>query len=93
MAGIIDDMDEQVIHISEAEDADNFSSLLARVKAGAEVVIERDDEPVAVLRPAAPVRRLISESIALAEAHASTAKLDGNFGRDLEDAINRHRFR
>jgi len=84
-------MDERVIHISEAEAADNFISLLARVKAGAEVVIEHDDEPVAVLRAAAPVRRLISESIALAEAHDCTAKLDGDFGRDLEDAINSHR--
>lgn len=84
-------MDERVIHISEAEAAENFRLLLARVKAGEEVVIECDAEPVAILRSAAPVRRLISESIALAEAHGSTAKLDGNFGRDLEEAINSHR--
>jgi hypothetical protein len=34
------------------------------------------------------VARLLSESIALAEAHGSTATLDGNFFRDFEAIIN-----
>jgi len=34
---------------------------------------------------------LLSESIALAEAHGSTVTLDGDFGRDLEEIINSHR--
>ena len=33
-------MAERVIHISEAEAASNFADVLARVRAGAEVVIE-----------------------------------------------------
>jgi len=82
-----------VIHISEAEAATtNVGTLLAHVRAGAEVVIEKDERPVAVLRSAEPHSgRLLSESIALAEAHGSTATLDGNFGRDLEEIINSHR--
>jgi antitoxin (DNA-binding transcriptional repressor) of toxin-antitoxin stability system len=85
-------MPKQVIHISEAEAASDFPSLLARVRAGAEVVIERDAQPVAVLRSAEPQPgRLLSESIALAKAHGSTVTLDGDFGRDLEDIINSHR--
>jgi hypothetical protein len=34
--------------------------------------------------------RLLSESIALAEAHGSTVTLDEDFGRDLEEIINSH---
>lgn len=85
-------MAKQVIHISEAEAASDFASLLARVRAGAEIVIEHDARPVAVLRSAEPhPGRLLSESIALAEAHGSTVTLDGDFARDLEEVINSHR--
>jgi len=86
-------MAKDVIHISEAEAATtNVATLLAHVRAGAEVVIENDSRPVAVLRSAeAHPGRLLSESIALAEAHGSTVTLDGDFGRDLEEIINSHR--
>ena len=85
-------MAHHVIHISEEEAARDFASVLARVRDGAEVVIESDTRAVAVLRPAvAPGARLLSESIALAEAHGSTATLDRDFSRDLEEIINSHR--
>ena len=62
------------------------------MRAGAEFVIEQDSQPVAILRPAASrPGRLLSESIALAEAHGSTATLDKDFGRDLEEIINSQR--
>jgi uncharacterized protein (DUF433 family) len=48
-------MASRVIHISEAEAARDFATLLAEVRAGAEVVIESNDRPVAVMRSAAPV--------------------------------------
>jgi len=47
-------MSSRVIHISDSEAATNFASLLERVRAGQEVVIERDARPLAVLRAAAP---------------------------------------
>ena len=86
-------MAKEVIHISEAEAATtNVATLLVHVRAGAEVVIENGERPVAVLRSAEPhPGRLLSESIALAEAHGSTVTLDGDFGRDLEAIINSHR--
>jgi len=86
-------MAKEVIHISEAEAVTtNVATLLAHVRAGAEVIIENDARPVAVLRPAEPhPGRLLSESIALAEAHGSTVTLDGDFGRDLAAIINSHR--
>jgi antitoxin (DNA-binding transcriptional repressor) of toxin-antitoxin stability system len=84
-------MADRVIHISEAEAASDFAGLLARVRAGAEVVIESGTLPVAVVRPAEPHVRLLSESLRLAKEHASTATLDGDFARDLEAVINSHR--
>jgi antitoxin (DNA-binding transcriptional repressor) of toxin-antitoxin stability system len=84
-------MADHVIHISEAEAASDFAGLLARVRAGAEVVIESDKLPVAVVRPAEPHVRLLSESLRLAKEHASRATLDEDFARDLEAAINSHR--
>jgi antitoxin (DNA-binding transcriptional repressor) of toxin-antitoxin stability system len=84
-------MELPVVHISEAELARDVRSVLARVETGAEVVIERDSRPVAVLRAAAPVRRTISECIALAKAHeeetGQSPVLDPDFAEDVEDII------
>ena len=89
-------MPKDVIYVSDAEAANNLPSLLDRVCAGAEVVIERDSRAVAVVRPAeAPPGRLLSESIALAKAHAVELgyepTLDPDFAAVLEEIINRHR--
>ena len=79
------------IHISEAEAARDFAALLARVRAGVEVVIEDDTSPAVILRaaPEAPIRKL-SESLRLAKQHGSTTTLDSNFSSDLEAAIDSH---
>jgi prevent-host-death family protein len=45
-------MAKNVIHISEAEAARDFAGLLARVRAGDEIVIGDAAHPVAVVRPA-----------------------------------------
>jgi len=58
------------------------------VRAGAEVVIERNAEAVAVLRPAAPNIRLLWESLRLANERDSNATLDDEFGRDLETIVS-----
>jgi len=85
------EMVKNVIHISEAEATSDFASLMARVREGAEVIIEKDARPVAVVRPAEPHVRLLSDSLRLAREHGSTATLDGDFARDLEEVINSHR--
>jgi prevent-host-death family protein len=84
-------MADHVIHISEAEAASDFGKLLERVRAGVEVVIESDNLPVAVVRPAEPHVRLLSESLRLAKEHASSATLDADLARDVEAAIASHR--
>jgi len=86
-------MADPVIHISEEEAARDFAGLMARVRAGAEVVIESDARAVAVVRPAGVEfrPRLLSESIALAKKHAEELgyepRMDPDFAADLEEII------
>jgi prevent-host-death family protein len=84
-------MAKNVIHISEAEATRDFAGVLARVRAGVEIVIGDDARPVAVVHPAEPHIRLLSESLRLAKEHASTLTLDADFPSDLEEVINSHR--
>jgi prevent-host-death family protein len=84
-------MAKHVIHVSDAEAASDFGSLLKRVRAGAQIVIEHDAQPVAVIHPAEPAVRLLSESLRLAREHGSSVTLDQNFGADVEAAVQSHR--
>jgi antitoxin (DNA-binding transcriptional repressor) of toxin-antitoxin stability system len=80
-----------IIHISEAEAASDFAALMARVRAGEEIVIESGSHPVAVIRAVAPPRRSISESIALAEARSKELGyrpvMDAEFASEMEKII------
>ena len=79
-----------VIHISETEAVRDFAGLLAQVRAGAEVVIEHGSEPVAVVHMPAPPRRSFEECLALLPTESS-ATVDEDFARDVEDAVAAHR--
>lgn len=76
--------------ISEADAARDFSRLLARVRAGAEVVIESDERPIAVMRRPDPPRRTIEECVALLPEDSSLV-MGADFARDVEEAIAFHR--
>jgi len=78
------------LHISAGDLAKDLSSILKRVETGAEIIIERDPRPLAVIRPAEPPRRKISECIALMPPN-STATIDPDFAKDVEAAIAAHR--
>jgi len=86
-------MADDVIHISEEEAASDFASVLARVRAGAEVVIESvsGKQPIAVIHLPVPPRRAISECIALAKKHeedtGASPVLDPEFAADVEEII------
>ena len=64
--------------------------MLAKVRQGAEVIVEQDRQPVAVLSPAVPPRRKISEVLALIPK-TSTATMDADFARDVQAAVDSHR--
>jgi hypothetical protein len=72
------------IRISETDAARDFHSLMARVRAGVEVVAARPG-------------RLLSESIALAEAHAKELGyepvMDADFAPDMEEIVRKRRPR
>jgi len=79
------------IHISETEAARDFRGLLARVRAGEEVVIGSDTDAVALVRTAGPSRRSVSECITLARKHeeetGEAPTLDPDFAADVEEII------
>jgi antitoxin (DNA-binding transcriptional repressor) of toxin-antitoxin stability system len=84
-------MTKHVLHISESEAAaTDVATLLARVQAGTEIVIEKDKRPIAVLHPAEPVRRTITECIALLPEDSS-ATIDPDFAKDVASAVEAHR--
>ena len=78
------------VHMSESEVSHDFAAVLEKIRAGVEVIVERDHRPVAVIR--SPVRsgRPISECIASAKASGSKATPDEAFAQDVEEGI-RHR--
>jgi antitoxin (DNA-binding transcriptional repressor) of toxin-antitoxin stability system len=83
------------LHISETDAVRDLGAILRRVQAGAEVVIERDAQPLAIIRAATPSRRTISECIALAESHEGEAgqapALDPDFAADVEEIVRNRR--
>jgi antitoxin (DNA-binding transcriptional repressor) of toxin-antitoxin stability system len=75
------------LRITEAELARDIHAILAKVQRGAEVVVEQDHRPVAVLRPLDRSGRLVSDILREARRRNSTVTLDDDFGTDLEAII------
>lgn len=80
-------MDMGTLRITEAELARDTRAFLAKVRDGAEILVEEDHRAVAVIRSPLPKGRLLSECIALAEARGSTVTLDEGFMKDVEEGI------
>lgn len=80
----------ETLRISEGDLVRDVRSILLQVETGAEVIIERDERAVAVIRAVGPVRRRISQCIALLPSD-STATIDTDFSKDVEAAIAAHR--
>jgi antitoxin (DNA-binding transcriptional repressor) of toxin-antitoxin stability system len=78
------------LYLTEAEAASDFSGMIAKVRAGVEVVIESARTPVAVVRAPGPFRRTLAECIAMLPED-STATIDEDFAKDVEAAIGAHR--
>jgi len=86
---MIEDMAQ--VHMSEAELARDLHAVLDKVRQGVEVIVERNHQPVAVLRAAVPPRRTISECIALAEhrdkQRGYSVTLDPDFAAAVEQIV------
>jgi antitoxin (DNA-binding transcriptional repressor) of toxin-antitoxin stability system len=79
------------VHMTEAEAARDFHAVLARVREGAEVVIDEGHRTVAVIRAPVPAGRMISEVIADLKARGSSAAMDEDFARDIEEGLKANR--
>lgn len=80
-----------MVRITEGEVARDPHAVLARVQAGLEVIVEQDHRPVAVIKPSSPAGRSISEVVSQLKARGSTAILDDDFARDIEEGIKAQR--
>jgi antitoxin (DNA-binding transcriptional repressor) of toxin-antitoxin stability system len=83
--------------ISVEEAGRDFAKLLARVKAGEEIVIKSADDSRFALRPVSPASRTLSESIALAEARTAErgyeVEMDPSFAADMEEILRNRKPR
>ena len=80
-----------MVHMNEHDVTANFAEVLEKVGHGVEVIVERNHQPVAVIRSPKRSGRLISECIASARASRSTVTLDEGFSGDVEDGIRERR--
>ncbi len=80
-----------VLHITEAELARDVHAVLEKVRQGAEIVIEQDHRPVAVIKTPQGPGRMISECIAIAKQREKeggyAVTLDPDFASDVEEIV------
>ncbi len=80
-----------MLHITEAELANDLHDILEKVRAGAEVIVEGGHTSVTMIRPAIPPPRTLSEMIRLAEerekARGYKVTLDEDFAADVEAVV------
>jgi hypothetical protein len=89
-------VDRMTVRMTEAELARDLHTVLERleeVRQGAEVVVEQDSRPVAVIKAPAVNGRKISEVIAALEARGAHAVVDEDFARDVEEGVQALRGR
>ena len=79
------------IHITEAEFARDFHAVLAKVRGGAEVVVEEDHRVIAVLKPSPSKGKTPGEILEALKARRSDAVMDDDFARDVEAGIEAYR--
>ena len=81
-----------VVHILEGEAARELASIMARVYAGEEIIIDNGTMTVAMVPSVVPSRRSVSECIARARKHEQEAGeapvLDPDFAGDIEEIVH-----
>ncbi len=77
--------------MTEAEVARDFAAVVEKIQRGAEVIVVRNSEPVAVVARPRFRGRSIEECIAQAKRRGSHTPLDEDFGKDVEDVIQGRR--
>ena len=83
------------VRITETELAADVHAVLEKVRNGAEVIIEENHRPLAIIKSVPRPGRTIGECAALARAFEDRLGYrpvpDADFARDVEEAVNAHR--
>jgi antitoxin (DNA-binding transcriptional repressor) of toxin-antitoxin stability system len=80
------------VHMTEAEVSGNFGTVLKKVGHGEEIVVDRDGQPVAIIRPPAERKpRTFSQLSTLAgqreKERGFAVTLDENYAADIEQIV------
>jgi antitoxin (DNA-binding transcriptional repressor) of toxin-antitoxin stability system len=79
------------LHMTEAEVVRDLKAVLEKVQQGVEIIIEKDNRPIAVIKPPQPLRRTISECIAVAvqreKERGYAVTLDPDFAADVDQIV------
>jgi antitoxin (DNA-binding transcriptional repressor) of toxin-antitoxin stability system len=83
------------VRMTETELARDVHGALEKVRQGAEVVIEQDHRPVAVIKTLPGPGRMLSECIAIAKQREKergyAVTLDPDFASDVEEIVRNRR--
>ena len=75
------------VRMSEAEVIKDIPAVLAKVRQGVEIIVEQNNQTIAVIKPPHRSGRPISEVLREAKRRNSTVTLDEEFSKDLEEII------
>ncbi|MCU1326304.1 MAG: hypothetical protein JWN34_1674 [Bryobacterales bacterium] len=78
------------VHMSDSLVASHFAAALDKIRPDLEIVVERDNVPIAILKRAEPPRRTIAEILAFLPKEPS-GHLDAEFEADVNAAIDSQR--
>ena len=80
------------VHMTEAEVSSDFAAVLRKIGRGEEIVVDRNGQPVAIIKPANQEPRTLSELIALAgqreRERGYAITLDDDFAADVERIVH-----
>ncbi len=79
------------LHMTGAEVSGDFAAAMRRIGHGEEIVVDRNGQPVAIIRPVEPEPRTLSELIELAtqreKERGYAITLDEDYAADVEQIV------
>jgi antitoxin (DNA-binding transcriptional repressor) of toxin-antitoxin stability system len=80
------------VHMSEAEVASDFAAVLYKIQGGAEVIVDRNGQPIAIIKSVQPEPSTFSRLIGKAEKREKergyAITLDPGYAADVEQIVH-----
>ena len=90
-------MEPRVLRVAEADVLKDMATILKCVESGTEVVVQRNNRPVAVIRPADTLNCSLDQAIELAktdeERSGQPPTLDPDFAADVQEIVSNRKPR